>query len=142
MPNSVCLDASFVIRLLSSEAPDALALRWWRQAMGQGVAFYAPPLLYFEVTNALYQYVRHRLLSPQTANALLEQAQALDIRLYMDPALHQAALQTAHRLKLPATYDAHYVALAQRLGAELWTADQRLARTLRQQGFPVRVLTP
>jgi len=27
---------------------------------------------------------------------------------------------------LPATYDAHYLALAERLEAELWTADRRL----------------
>jgi predicted nucleic acid-binding protein len=34
----------------------------------------------------------------------------------------------ARELELPATYDAHYLALAQQLGAVFWTADQRLIR--------------
>ena len=31
---------------------------------------------------------------------------------------------------LPATYDAHYLALAEHLGVELWTADTRLVNAL------------
>ena len=34
----------------------------------------------------------------------------------------------ADALDLPATYDAHYLALAEHLGCELWTDDQRLIR--------------
>lgn len=37
-----------------------------------------------------------------------------------------SALDLAERLSLSATYDAHYLALAEWLGAEFWTADQRL----------------
>ncbi len=143
MPNSVCLDASFVVRMLVGPEPLAQkAEALWQQWLQEDVLLVAPALLPFEVTNALYRYVHAGHLPLALVQNLLAAALALDLRLFMDPELHQAALQTAHRLKLPATYDAHYVALAQRLGAELWTADQRLARALRQQDFPVRVLTP
>jgi alpha-galactosidase len=48
----------------------------------------------------------------------------------------------AQRLALPAAHDAHYLALAERLGAEFWTADQRLVRAVQPQlswvhGLPV-----
>ena len=38
------------------------------------------------------------------------------------------ALALADALGVPATYDAHYLALAEHLGCELWTDDQRLIR--------------
>jgi hypothetical protein len=35
-------------------------------------------------------------------------------------------------LSLPAAYDAHYLALAERVGAEFWTTDRRLANKVRE----------
>jgi len=52
---------------------------------------------------------------------------------------HHRALEIASRLKLPATYDAHYLALVERLGVELVTADRRLFAAARR-AFPVRLL--
>jgi predicted nucleic acid-binding protein len=42
--------------------------------------------------------------------------------------LHHQALVLADALGLSATYDAHYLALAEHLGCELWTDDERLIR--------------
>jgi predicted nucleic acid-binding protein len=48
---------------------------------------------------------------------------------FLNPAgLHYQALVLADALGLPATYDAHYLALAEHFGCELWTDDQRLLR--------------
>ena len=38
----------------------------------------------------------------------------------------QRALELAYRFGLPATYDANFLALAEREECELWTADMRL----------------
>ena len=35
------------------------------------------------------------------------------------------------RYELPATYDAHYLALAEWMDIELWTADMRLVKAIR-----------
>lgn len=42
------------------------------------------------------------------------------------------ALELAHERSLPATYDAHYVALAERFRVRLWTCDRRLAKEIGQ----------
>jgi len=79
-----------------------------------GRSVVAPSLLYCEITNALHRYVVHGELLPE-ASALLELALKLDINLYGDDDLHRRALNLAKRFSLPATYDAHYLALAERL---------------------------
>ena len=70
----------------------------------------------------------------------LKAAQALPLRLYGEPELHTRALDLAECFSLPAAYDAHYLALADWLGAEFWTADLRLARVVQDELPWVRVL--
>lgn len=82
----------------------------------------------YEVANVLHQYVRHSSLQPEEAGDALRIALSLNIQLYRDTALHTQAANLARELELPATYDAHYLALAQQMGATFWTADQRLIR--------------
>jgi predicted nucleic acid-binding protein len=52
------------------------------------------------------------------------------VRLYGDEQLHRRALALAERFSLPAAYDVHYLALADWLGGEFWTADRKLARAV------------
>jgi predicted nucleic acid-binding protein len=60
----------------------------------------------------------------------LKAAFSLPLHLYGEAALHQRALDLAERFSLPAAYDAHYLALAEQLGAEFWTADRKLVRAV------------
>jgi len=56
---------------------------------------------------------------------------ALPLELHGEPDLHWRALELAAKFSLPAACDAHYLALAELLEGEFWTADGRLARTVR-----------
>jgi predicted nucleic acid-binding protein len=49
---------------------------------------------------------------------------------------HRDALRLARRLGLRSTYDAHYLALADDLDCEFWTADERLYNAVRER-FPL-----
>ena len=127
MSNSpVCVDASFVVRLLQAQSDAEPAVRLYRSWMEDGRRLVAPTLLPYEVANALYRYAAHGYLRPEGVEALMEQAFRLGIALYGDPALHLRAIRMARESGLPAVYDAHYLALAHRLNAEFWTADRRL----------------
>jgi len=60
----------------------------------------------------------------------LKAALSLPLRLHGDVSLHRWAVDLAERFSLPAAYDAHYLALAEWLGGEFWTADRRLAQAV------------
>ncbi len=91
----------------------------------------APTLLFYEVTNGLYQQQKNKILSPETLWASLEITLELPITLINEANLHQRAYEIAVQYNLPATYDAHYVALAEWMKIDLWTADMRLVNLLK-----------
>ncbi len=126
----VCVDASFIVRLVEVGAYQSPFVVLWMEWCEAQRPLVAPTLLYYELSNALHRYVVHEDLLPEEATGALNAALELKIVLYGDANLHRRALDLAHRLSLPATYDAHYLALAERLGAEFWTADQRLVQAV------------
>jgi predicted nucleic acid-binding protein len=134
MPNSslLCVDASIVVRLVTvaSDNPVQHAWRRWRR---DGHRFVAPRLLRYEVTNALHQARRAGRLDDVTVLAALRIAVGQPIEYHDDELLHEAALAFARRFNRPASYDSHYLALAEKLGAEFWTLDQRLYNAVNHQ---------
>ena len=131
--STICLDASIIIRL--SLTPDDNAVQeLWGSWHARGCRFVAPTLLYYEITNALYQQEKNGLLSGKMIDDALEFVLTLPIQLSADTALHKRARELAVLYSLPATYDAHYLALAERLYIELWTADARLYNTVQSYG--------
>ena len=129
--NWICLDASLLVKMLigSDEEVAPLWAQWdaWEAA---GKRFAAPTLLSYEVTSALYRYQYTNRLTAETTQQLVMAALSFPIHLIGDRELHRLALNFATHYALPAAYDAHYLALAQRLNAELWTLDRRLHNTL------------
>ena len=126
---TVVVDASLALKWVLEEeyTEEALALRNQWRVTGQAVI--APSIFRSEVTNALHQSCRHGHLSRSDA------AEALDILLSLvairDPIeLYSRALVLAGDMALGSTYDALYVALAESEGCDMWTADQRLVRSI------------
>jgi len=125
----LCVDANLVIRLVV-DPKDAAVRQMWEQWDADRRQIAAPTLLYYEVSNALYRYQHAEMMSSTAARLALKAALALPIRLYGDRELHRRALDLAERFSLPAAYDAHYLALADWLGGDFWTADRRLGRAV------------
>jgi predicted nucleic acid-binding protein len=140
MPNSrICVDASVVIRLVADPS-DEKVRALWEQWDGEVRELAAPTLLFYEVSNALFQYQRAGLMSASSVAVALEAALSLPVELYGGSDLHRLAVDMAQRFSLPALYDAHYLALAESLGAELWTADARLGRAVGDELWWVHVV--
>jgi predicted nucleic acid-binding protein len=126
----VCVDATIVIRRVAfpEDAPVQRVWDTWEEVKAE---LFAPSLLYYEVTNGLYRYQKQGWLKPETVAVSLDAALSLPIELVGELDLHRQARTIAERYNLPATYDAHYLAVCERMGADLWTSDQRLVNTLK-----------
>ena len=122
----ICVDANLVVILLTEEESSVHA--YWQRWIDEQRTIICPALLTFEVTNALHQQWRHNLLTSATVEQLINILNKLPMQVQTHPQLHLRAALLARQLQLGASYDAHYVALAQLFGAELWTLDARLYR--------------
>ena len=129
MNNSLmlCVDASVIVRHVTSES----VMDLWESWMQAEAKIIAPTLLYYEVTNGLYRYQKAGILPSQAVEKALAAALALPIELVSNLDLHHRARDVAVEYDLPATYDAHYLALAKWIDVELWTSDMRLVSTLK-----------
>ena len=133
MRNSwLCVDANLVIRLVADPKDEAVR-RLWERWDAERRQLTAPTLLYYEVTNTLYRYRRLGLMSTSSVRLALKVAFSLPLRLHGDVSLHRWAVDLAERFSLPAAYDAHYLALAEWLGGEFWTADRRLTQAVQAE---------
>lgn len=126
----ICVDASVAAKWSFVEEYSGEARALLRLALEQQEPIIAPPLLPSEVANIIRQRLRQGQVRLDEARALLMQLLALPVALQVPESLYDRSLVLADQHNLPAVYDAQYVALAELLGATLWTADQRLLRAL------------
>ena len=105
-----------------------------------GVQIAAPHLMLAETVNALHRKVVDGKLAPQSMSGILENMDALGVRFYNLPNMHGRAWQIADQLNQGAVYDSIYLALAERLDCELWTADRRFYRVARRFSDRIRRL--
>ncbi len=122
----ICVDASFIVRRVSAEITESRYRDLWDEWLNSGYEIVAPTLIYYEASNAFHRMSLAGQISAERAVDFMESASDLGITLYGDRSLHQTALNLASTLRLPASYDAHYLALAQELSALFYTADKRL----------------
>ena len=127
----IVVDASVAAKLVLTDEPHAdKALALTRDSLSRAEPLVAPTLLPSEVTHVLRQRVRRTGMPLPTARQILADFLALAITLAAPANLCDRALELADQHNLPAAYDAHYVALAQLLACDLWTADQRLVNAV------------
>ncbi|NKQ36489.1 MAG: type II toxin-antitoxin system VapC family toxin [Chloroflexi bacterium] len=124
--STICPDASLVIHLLLNDDPDADIVSLWKGWHLAKYSLVAPTLIFYEVSNVLHQYARHGRLPDKDVEIALQLAHRLNIKTIGDIFLHRRAVTIARQWRLPATYDAHYLAVAERYQAQFWTMDKRL----------------
>lgn len=118
------IDASIAVALLVDEAKSLLARAFIRACAAERVLVIAPPLFPFEVANALHRRVRNGDLTLPEATNLFGALRRFEIRIETTADLHERAITLATELGERASYDAHYLALAEASDCNFWTADR------------------
>ena len=132
-PQPVVADASVIVDMLLLEPRAAAAWQAWLEAER---ILLAPPIVWFEVANAL---VRRRKMPGDTVMARVD----LLFKSGLDTADRgygglATAVDLAARYGLSA-YDASYLALAIEIDAELATFDRNLARAAEAEGVSLAI---
>lgn len=129
----VVVDASLIFRLVVPSASQPAVRRRVDAWMQQGGTLVAPSLWLYEMTSALLKAVHFGQLADGEGRQALRLVHMFPIDLIQpDARLSEVAFDWGRRLQRANAYDAFYLALAQALGCELWTADRRLARAAQQ----------
>ena len=132
------VDASLALKwMVEEEYSDearALSLDWH----ASGIQIIAPHLMLAEIANALHRKVVDGEFTLEFATQAWEGLNRAEIEFYNPPNIHAGAVRLAGQLGQGAVYDSVYLALAERLDCELWTADRRFHRAARS-AFPDRV---
>jgi len=138
--SQVCIDANLALKLVLVEEDSPKAQHLWDAWVDADVEIVAPPLLAFEGTSVICNRMHRGLVSPEEAELMFKAFHFLGVRLLYPDGLHQRAWELAKRFNRPQAYDSHYLALAEILGLELWTADERLYNVVKHSLSWVRWL--
>lgn len=132
MGNTV-IDANVAIKWVLKEPDSNVAEALLEELNRKGTVMYAPALLTYEVANILFENVRQGKITLENAKEGIKDVLATGLKLefIQGTMLNIRALELAQHFNLPATYDAHYLALAESKHCELWTADKRLWNSVR-----------
>lgn len=128
--DSGVLIASVFLETLTPEAKGLL-----KQLQADNVALHAPTLLRYECVavarKAVYQGRVTSDESLRIRDALLNHP----LTLHFDDALLKRGYELATQYNRPTAYDAQYLALAERLSCNFWTADERMFNAVKDK-FP------
>lgn len=127
----VVVDAGFALKLVLPEDYSEQVRGVWASWVKKGTDISAPYLLAYEVVSVLRNKVFRGELSPEEGEAGLLAIKAQGIHLLHVEGLEQAAWDLAKKFNRPAAYDTSYLALAQVLDCEFWTADAKLKNAVR-----------
>jgi predicted nucleic acid-binding protein len=138
MKSQVCVDASLAILWLlpAQKTPQAgFLLEHWVQ---ENVDLIGPPLFNAEVTSTIRLHVYLHNILPEEGEAAFTKFFALAIQTVNPSGLYRKAWELAKKHNRSRTYDMQYLALAELVDCDFWTADERLVNSLQGKNPRVR----
>lgn len=138
--DKICVDASILLKLVLGEegsAEAAALVTGWSEADREMVA---PSLLPYELASTLFKQAALGRISEKVAREGVALLKTAGVRLYLSDDLDEMAWQIGSRCGLTVLYDAYYLALAELLQCDYWTADARFARATAPHYPSVRLL--
>ena len=133
MPPNIVIDANVAIRAIlsiegKSEALDRLVS--WHRSHSK---IFAPELLIAETVSVIRRGIFNQWITDEEGKVAVEDLYRLGVEIIpSDAGICQAALAWAGKLGQSKAYDGFHLAVAERQGAELWTADEKLVNRAKQ----------
>lgn len=128
MASSIVLDSSVILASIFAEPLSVKARALRHFCVRKQLQFAAPALLQYELVSVVRKNVYRGLFTSQEAQhglTILINMMA-SVQFLIDEPLLKRAYELAEQFNRPSAYDAQYLAVAERLGCEFWTADERL----------------
>lgn len=121
------IDASLALKLVLPNPLRNICRVLITRLISEGVELVAPALWAYETTSTLCKAVHFGQLTADEARSVLLQLTELNVRLVSpDDTQNRHAFEWTVQLNRAAAYGSYYLALAEALGCDVWTADRRL----------------
>lgn len=133
------IDANVAVKWVVAEQDSSVADSLYRDAEAAGRQIFTPLHFNAEVANAVWRKVTRGLLTFDEGLAALAALQEYRTLGISPAGLLPRSFEVARALRYAAVYDCIYVAVAELVGCELWTADGGLANAAAAAGLSVRV---
>ncbi len=96
---------------------------------------YAPSLLVSEAASGLHRFARDGSLTQTEAIAGLDEMLAILRIRPVSRTIAKRAMAIANQTNVKHAYDVQFLALAERLNCDLWTADEEFQKAMNRNGF-------
>jgi predicted nucleic acid-binding protein len=135
MAGGVVVDANITLGLFLHLPYSEKAEQWMLARGGESLAIAVPLLWEYECLTGLQKAVVVGQITAEDADRIVQMLYQLEFhRVVPKPDLHRSALKWAEMIGQSKTYDAHYLALAEELSFDFWTADRKLVDAGRHVG--------
>jgi predicted nucleic acid-binding protein len=123
----VVVDANITLGLFLHLPYSEKAEQWMLARRGESSSIAVPLLWEYECLSGLRKVLVLGNITAEDSERIINLLYQLEIRRVLPTLeLHRSALKWAEKIGQSKTYDAHYLAVAENLGFDLWTADRKL----------------
>jgi|ERR1044071_920302 predicted nucleic acid-binding protein len=135
----VVADANLLVVLVSGDSRGNQVFQYFTDWLDRNIEIHAPALAQYEIANALTRLIVGGAFSVEKVEEAWNNISILPIQ-YHSLTDAWRVVEIALAMNRKNAYDAAYIALAEMVGAELWTLDSPLYRNATGLGFPVNLI--